>query len=264
LKNIIKEPLLHFLLLGGLLYYFYTLNAVDEISPINKKEVISLSKEKIKHLIKKFEKEYDVRVTKNIVSLLILKEQEKDVLLKEAYKLQLYKDDKKIDDILLKKMDFIINAEANTKEPTEEILQKYYEQNLNDYSQREAMSFYIIEFHHLLKQKGEQFYTFIKNLKDFHTLKQLKNKTPQKLKETYGFYFTDKITKLKKNSWSQALPTKNGLAFVYISDYRVSQPYLFDEVEDRVYEDYKKEQRELNHKKSMQTFESVYKFRIEK
>jgi len=264
LKNIIKEPLFHFLLLGGLLYYFYTLNAVDDVSPINKKEEIYLSKEKVDLLSKEFEKEYEVNATKDIVSLLILKEQNRDVLLKEAYKLKLYKDDKKIDDILLKKMNFIINAAINSKEPSEKILREYYEKNIKDYSQKETMSFYIIEFHHLSKQKSAEFYTLIKPLKDFHTVKQVKSKTAQEHKDIYGTYFADKITKLKKGTWSKALPTKSGMAFIYISDYRVLQPYLFDEVEERVYEDYKKEQRVINYEKRMQAFESAYKFQIEK
>lgn len=264
MKNIIKEPLLHFLLLGGLLYYLYTLNAVKEVSPINKKENIYISKEKINLLTKKFEKNFEVNATTDIVSLLILQEQRKNMLLKEAYKLKLYRDDKKVDEILLKKINFIINAEAKTKEPTEKRLQEYYKKNINNYSKREMISFYIIQFHQLPKQKSEQFYMLIKNLKDFHTLKQVKMKTVPELKATYGSYFADKIIKLKKSSWSKAIPTKSGIAFIYICDYEVSQAYLFDDVEERVYEDYKNEQQDLNYEKSIHAFESAYKFQIEK
>jgi hypothetical protein len=48
-----------------------------------------------------------------------------------------------------------------------------------------------------------------------------------------------------------------------VTDKKVTQPYSFDEVEDRVYEDYMMQKRREQKQKSFQKIASQYKLEIE-
>ena len=81
---------------------------------------------------------------------------------------------------------------------------------------------------------------------------QAKLKAPKGQFNKFGNYFALKVFQLTKNKWHMDIPSKRGHHFIYIYDLNVSKPYMFDEVEDRVYQDY------LDNRKE-QMFNDAYK-----
>ncbi len=259
MKNIIKEPLLHFLVLGALLYIFYTLNATDtQPKDVMQKATITLNKNNIEQLQKEFTQTFHRSPSPQMMQLLIKNEIQKEILLHEAYKLKLYKEDKAIQKLLLQKMHFILNAATKPKEPSEEQLHNYYTKHIKEFSQRENISFYAINFTSLTKEAQKKFYTLVKETSNFHDFKYYKQRTPQEIRKEFGTYFLQKILQLPKQTLSHAIATKNGIAFVYITDYNTTTPYSFDAVQERVYKDYLQEKKHLLLQKLLATFKKSY------
>jgi len=261
-KNIIKEPLLHFLLLGAILYFFYTLNAVETTPNAVQKQQILITKEQIAQLEKEFIDEFGQTPCASVIELLIDQKATKEILLNEAYKLKLYKEDKEIQKLLLQKMHFILNAATEQKEPTQKELLRYYKEHIKDYSKRQSISFYFIHFPHLSQEQRQAFYKLAASLKDFKDFQQLKEQTQQEIKERFGSLFLTKITRLRKKVLSHAIPSKDGLEFVYITDYSITDPYSFEDVEDRVYQDYLQEQKNERYDKMLSNIKKSYDLKI--
>ena len=263
MKNIIKEPLVHFLVIGAVLYLFYTLNATDKPSSnaVQKQKII-ITQSKIRQLKKNFTQEFAQTPSKTITQLLIEQEATKEILLNEAYKLQLYKEDKEIQKLLLQKMHFILNAATKQKEPTQKELLTYYQKHLKDYSKRSAISFYDIHFAQLSKEQRKTFYKLAARLKDFQAFQQLKEQTQQEIQERFGSLFLTRMQRLPKEVLSHAIPSKDGLEFVYITDYRVTEPYPFEDVEDRVYQDYLQAQKKMLYDKMLSSIKKSYDIEI--
>lgn len=265
IRNFIKEPLVHFLLLGGLIYFFYSLNAVKQtISPQQQKQQISLDKSEINELKRNYEHKFHQTADKKMLSSLYKNAIKKKILLQEAYKLELYKNDKNIEKILLKKMHFIINAAASQTQPDETQLKDYYTKNIKDYAKRENISFCIIHFESLSNNAQKDFYQLLRQSNDFTACKQENNQTKKQLIQKYGNYFANKIFQAKKGAWLPAVHSKNGLEFVYISDYKTQTPYPFEEIEERVLRDYQTQYKSEKRKKVLQQMQSAYSINVDK
>jgi parvulin-like peptidyl-prolyl isomerase len=239
LKNIIKEPLLHFLLLGGALYIFYTFNTLyDTPSATQNSQKTTLCKEQIDQLQKSFTKEFGKKPSPQMTALLVQQEQTKELLLNEAYRRKLYKEDKRVQKLLLDKMHFLLNAAIQTKEPTENALREYYKKHIKEYSKRENISFYRLHFAKLTKKQREDFYNLAHTLQDFSDFQKISDMPVKNIQKSFGNYFLQQILQLQKGVLSHAIPSKEGYEFVYITDYNTSTPYSFDTVEERVRRDY--------------------------
>jgi hypothetical protein len=240
LKIVFKEPLVNFLFLGAVLYIYY--------ASVTKDENFSLVQDIV---ITKQQQQQIKSISTNDVTYnaLLLRKFYDDVLLQEAYSLELYKRDKKINDMLLKQMKFILQNSAKIKEPTEKELQSYYENNLKDYSKIKTLSFAHIYINNEDKKRAQELYELV-TISDINVsdAKYFGDKTEypniikdikiDKLQNDFGKYFTMKILKLKSSKWHKAIHSKNGLHIVYIYDKKVDFAYDFDEVQDRVYKDY--------------------------
>jgi parvulin-like peptidyl-prolyl isomerase len=253
IKTILKEPLLYFLLFGGCIYYLF-----DYSSGVDKtKDVITISKGEVEELRLDFSKKYSHMPSVEVLDILIDTLYQKKALLAEAYRLELPKDDKKIQDILLKKMLFIIQSKVNSLEPSEEELFGYYKKNIKDYSQKYSLSFFDIE----LEKMDKDDFLFLKKLPidKFDKKKIYKDITKEQLTKIFGNYFSTKVFHLKKGILHKAIDLKNRYHYVYVLDYKVGKPLAFDEVEQRVYQDYKDELLELGKDKVLQKILSEYR-----
>lgn len=246
MKNIIKkivfEPLFQFSVLGGIFFVYFSISEQKEITT-NTQNVIQISKKDIK----KFN--MNKRIVNFSLENLIQEEYYKRVLLNEAFILNLHTQDKMIVNKLLSKMQFIIDNKEGKFEPTEEELYKYYQNNIEDYSSREFISFYHIFFKTITIREKEKIYNFLEkiytpkekllSLGDNFSHKQFYNLINKKeLNTIFGKYFTHKIFTHKKGRWTKAIQSKEGIHFVYITTYATDSPYDFNNVIERVYQDY--------------------------
>jgi len=222
LLTFFQEPLVHFLILGAILYTFYETREV--VKP-------QVSQERVVNIVK------ELNETKEETAFRVYKE----ILLLEAYNLELEKQDSFISQRLVSQMEFILTAKEKFEEPSEEKLYEFYKKHIQDYSEVEALSFHYLRFSsfddaELLKYQTLLNAIHIKKIKNSHSLENLDLKTIQ---DRFGKYFTKKILEQSLEKWSSAIHAKDAVYLIYIDKKSVLSVLSFDSVEGRVYKDYK-------------------------
>ena len=239
-NKMLREPLVHFLFFGFLLYIYFDMTQKVEKIDVNVVRISLAEKEEIQ---KTYEKYWDENITTEQLELELDLRLYETVLLKEAYNLELEKQDSEIKKRLLKQMEFILKNAKSFEEPTEEELRAYYKKNRDDYSHLESLSF---EYLHFTYRDDEKLLQILKlldflDVRKIQTQQKVNSINLDEVKKKFGKYFAHKVENLKKFSWSEVINSKDGFCLVYITDKSVSYPYDFDEVQERVYNDYKKE-----------------------
>ena len=262
IRKIIYEPLFHFLLLGGFLYFYFD---VFSTTSSDTKTIISISQNNLQHT---------AFIEDGVPSSLRVKKEFQDkVLLHEAYKQGLYEEDKVVRGKILTKMKFIVENSEVLKEPTEEELLAYYKKNIDTYSKRKSISFSNIFFKNIDKKEEVIIYEFLQDedgsvVHDFSLIfpeklmKRYENISKEELELLFGKYFTLKIMGQKKGVFSKIIPSSYGSHFIYIDNYKVGESYSFDEVIDRVYRDYKDEKLAKKRKKYFLQLEDKYTLEV--
>ena len=272
LKTIFSEPLIHFLFLGFLLFLYYKVTAED--IPAQNKTVIEISQNEIIKIKTEYRNEYNKEIDKNHLQALIDKKYYEKLLLDEAYSLGLYNQDEVISQRLLKRMNSIMLNSSERVEPTEKMLLEYYKQNIDDYSEIKTLSFAHIFFSDRADKKVAQTLNLLKIAKikpekassfgeKFIHSNFIKNISFKSLKNEYGNYFASQVFKLKEGVWHQSILSKYGVHLIYITGKKIGKPYPFDEVQDRVYQDYLTEQSDTKKRASYKKIEAQYILKIE-
>ncbi|WP_304544945.1 peptidylprolyl isomerase [Sulfurimonas microaerophilic] len=241
-KKILYEPLLHFLVLGGLAYYYFDY-AKEKESSISKPTLVIANYE-----LKNLQNETQLQAPKLVLAYLTYQK----ILLEEAYSLGLYRDDPKIDEHLLKKMEYLFKNDIEFQEPSEEQLHQFYQAHLSDYSKVNSLNLYLLRVDQNTEKNVIQKLSTITDLRPF--AKKYEQLTPDAIKEKFGSYTALKISTLQEGFWSEVIDNK----LFYITNKQVSEPYSFEEVEGIVYEHYKKSFRVLNEQQAYAKIYSKY------
>ena len=180
---------------------------------------------------------------------LIQKKYYEKVLLNKAYSIELAQNDPVIAKRLLKQMEFVMTDKSVNSEPSETELRAYYKKHIEDYSKVSNLSFSSIYFANPQDEQVAQTYKLLiianvqahnaqyfgdKSLLGNHT----KNITFEKVRELYGPYFARKLFTSKEGLWHKAIHSKKGVYIIYITEKNVTKPESFDDVQDRVYNDF--------------------------
>ncbi len=273
IQKLKKEPLVHFFILGLILYIYYTQTQVQ--TNVQTKSVIDISKYEIKQIKSNYKNEWAKEITKAELQALITQKYYNKVLLDEAYLLNLHKQDEVISKRLLKKMHFVMLNSAKIIEPSEKQLYDYYKKNIIDYSAIKTLSFVHIfyppntdkkkidEIFKLLKQVPMDVDKAVDFSEKFKKQNILKNISLKETKKLFGSYFADKLFKLKMGVWHKPMHSKFGTHIVYIKEKNVTTPYPFDDVQGRVYEDFMEEFKTNIEKKAYKRVLSSYKLKVE-
>ena len=249
IKKTLKEPLIHFLLLGSLIYLFYI---YTQESTQNIQEEITLQSYEIQALKDKYKKKNTKDINNEELEAYSEHALYEKKLLNEAYKLNLYKQSKEISQILLKQMKFIRHNKSLFKEPTEEELLTYYKKNIQEYAQIDKLSFSHIYFLNT-KDKGiAKIYEIATTVGIdpnkagyFGNASSISNYlddvTQDEIQKSFGKYFAKQLFSLKSGVWHKAIHSKHGVHLVYVRDKVTGEPYPFDDVLQRVYQDFLQE-----------------------
>ncbi len=271
IKKITYEPLFHFLIIGAILYAYFSF-----ANESNKPQIpeIQVSKFEIQNIKREFKKDYNYDINPEQLKAFKAKKIYEKIVLKEAYALGLDKQDAEIENILLKQMNFIMINKSEIIEPSEEELLKYYKKNIVDYSKVETLSFSHVYFSNTKDTKIDETLHLLEvaNVRPekavyfgnmFKPSNNIVNASYKEVQEQYGKYFTRKLFNLKKDMWHKGIHSKYGLHLVYVSDKKVSDAEEFDEVQDRVYLDYMSEQLRDKFNSSYENLKSQYRITSE-
>lgn len=251
LRAIIREPYIHFLFVGLLLYLYY--QRIHPSSLSKKKESIVIEHSKIENINQTLSKQLGRELHPSELNLMIERLYFEKILLHEALDLKLEQKDREIQRKLITQMRQILTPVA--VEPSEEQLYHYYQKHRDDYGITHQISFAHIYF----KEKQQR------DIKSFVEMLNLKSIEPQnamqygdkfaqgnqisswrqsQVKQLFGKYFAKQIWRLQRQRWYGAIRSRYGYHIVFITQKQSQEFYSFDEVEDRVYSDYMQEQKD--------------------
>lgn len=138
LTRALREPLLHFLLLGGLLFVgFRLLNTEPPPAP----DTIIVTARDLAGLEQSFEAAWRRPPTEPERAALIDSHIRQEVLVREAQALGLHRDDAVIRQRLQQKMEFLLASSANALQPSDADLQAYLQDHADRYQQAGQVAF---------------------------------------------------------------------------------------------------------------------------
>jgi parvulin-like peptidyl-prolyl isomerase len=273
LKRIIKEPLLAFLVLGGLIFVVFQ-QVSDDASPDTAEIVIT--KGQIKALSIGFEKVWQRSPTETETKDLVQNHVREEILYREALAMGLDRGDGIIKRRLRQKMEFLSEDIANLIEPDDSELQSYLDKHRQDYRQPTRYSFRQIFFDAgkrgqaanddagaLLKTLSENG-TDITELGDRLMIRQsFENETESEIKNTMGSDFLNSLQQLPTGNWSGPIRSGFGLHLVYI-DQRIegSAPQL-DKVRNLILRDWALDKRKQINETFYETMRKRYEVKSE-
>ena len=221
IKRVLKDPLLHFLVLGGLVFvlYGYVNGGFDS-------QKISISKAEVEQLSYRFEKKNFRKPTSKEIDEMVESAVYKEVMSREAIKIGLEKNDHIIKRRLVQKMEFVSSDLSRLTKPTKEELQKYLQQNASTYQKPTKISFisiYLDPSKANIQSREESVKKQLKTV-DYKKLSEpfmlpikYNNVTYKELSRKFGKSFSQKVATLKIDTWSEPIKSGYGLHFVYIA-----------------------------------------------
>jgi hypothetical protein len=137
--RILREPLLHFILIGGAVFLAFGLRNAPPERPSAR--VIEVTPARVERLAGQFQAVWRRPPTEEEVRALVEDFVREEVYYREALSLGLDRDDTVIRQRLRQKMEFLADSGAGTLAPSEEDLRRYYAAHRDAYAKPEQVTF---------------------------------------------------------------------------------------------------------------------------
>ncbi len=267
-----REPLVHFLGIGALLFGVFAL-VNDEAGSVAANR-IEITAADVNRLTERWTKQWNRPPTETELKGLIKSHIREEVLYREGLALGLDQNDTIIRRRLAQKMEFLFEDLALQSEPTEEELKAYFDRNKDKYLLPARVSFSHIYFN--VDRHGEAAFGNAKQLlKKFQSHKpsllrasdqgdrfmleyDYAQKTQQEVGNVFGRQFAEKLFKTQKGIWQGPIESGYGIHLVRIHDRIESRLTEMEEVQDKVRLDFLHERRRKANKKIYEQLKARY------
>lgn len=246
LQRFLREPLLHFIAIGGLFFLIYT--AVNDVSE-NSIDTIIITPERIAQIATGFNGVWNRMPTAKELDNLIKEEVRSEVYYRDALALGLDKNDAVVRRRLRQKMEFLTDTGIYLQEPSTGELVTYFAANEQAYRSEPRLAFEQI---YLGESPPED--TVSQTLKtlmsqpaiDPSTLgqrtllpAQLKLSPPNAIDSVFGKGFYRQIAELAPGEWGGPVTSDYGIHLIRTLDGRPARLPPLEEVRDSVLKDWK-------------------------
>jgi len=248
----IKEPLLHFLLLGGILFFIYDIN---NDNTVNTKSIV-ISKAEIEHLKSLWTKTRQRVPTQSELQALIDHEIREKIMYQEALALGLDQGDSFVRRRLAQKMEFFSSDLADLANPSEEELLQYmsaHKEMFKSPGQINFMQVYIDPTKHKLQTYAQTLLETLRlkdnevdisTLTDSYMFKQAyAGESEYSLKKVFGETFVKELFALPVQTWQGPITSGYGEHLIYITSLTPSRQEPLSLVRDKVVMEYKAQKR---------------------
>lgn len=247
MKKILKEPLVHFLFLGFLIFGYYYLTNKDSNAEENS---IVIDNTEYDYLLSLWKKQWQRDPNEQEIKAFIDQYLRQEVFYKEALAMNLDHNDLIVKRRLSQKMEAVSNdLNAIIKSPTDDDLKTFYEKNKDLFILPPAYSFKQVLFlndEDNLESEMETTKTQLNNGQDIPKARQTKLSIPNSwnkseattIYKTFGDYFTSVLDSLPTNTWVGPIPSGFGQHLVYISKKEVSEIAKFETIKPYVEKEY--------------------------
>jgi hypothetical protein len=270
----LKEPLLHFLLLGAALFLLFRVVGGDREAP----KEITISEARVEALAENFARTWMRPPTAEELTGLVDDYVKEEIFYREAVIMGLDRDDTVIRRRLRQKLEFISDDVAAAAEPGEAELQAYLEKHAGKFVQPGRLSFEQIYFSG--EQRGEAARRDAEKLVaelssggatvDAEQLgdatllpPSMQAATPQDIANTFGDEFALQVDEAPVGQWSGPLQSSFGWHVVRVDERAPSTTPTLDEIRPIVLREWQVEARQKLGDEFYQALRSQYEVRVE-
>jgi hypothetical protein len=269
----LREPLLHFLLIGALLFGLYSLTPSSGPAVAPSKE-IRLSLGEIAQLTQLHQSQWRRPPTPQELARLVENKVQQEILYREALAMGLDRDDEIVKRRMAQKMQFLAEDVAAAREPTSAELKTWFESNSGKFAQPPRLSFRHLYFspdrrgararddaeQALAKLVGQPVDAKIAgSLADpFMFQEYYRDRAPEFLGKEMGPQFVLSVAKLTPGSWQGPIESGFGWHLVFVDTAIPGRVPSFEEIEPEVRTAWLGEQKALAWEKSYKQMRAKY------
>ena len=273
MKPLLREPLVHFLLLGALMFgvYAYMDRGRGGVDPSRQ---IQLSVDELAQLALLFQSQWRRDPTPDEFGRLVENKVQQEVLYREGLAMGLDKDDEIVKRRMAQKMQFLAEDVAASHEPTTAELKAWYENNRDKFAQPPRISFRHLYFSPdrrgrrarddaasaLAKLAGEREDSKLAaSLADpFMFQDYYRDRAPEYLGKELGPHFARAVAKLEAGSWQGPIESGFGWHLVFVDTLIPGRVPAFEEIEPDVKTAWLGEQKALAWEKAYKDMRARY------
>ncbi len=272
MKKLYKEPLIHFLTIGALIFVLFSLVNKGEIDVSGNKIVVTATE--IERLSNNWSKKWNRPPSETEWKGLVDSYIKEEVYYREALALGLDQNDTVLRRRLMQKMDFLSNDIAELNQPDEAALNKYFLDNQEKYELPARVSFTHIYFS--LDKRGAKAVEDAKSvLSGLNALRatdkgdsfmleyDFNQETPFEVERLFGRVFANQLFTLETNTWQGPIESGYGLHLVRISEKIDARMPALDYVIDKVHTDLMFAQRQKINNEIYERFKEQYEIVVE-
>lgn len=259
LKRVLREPLLHFALLGAMIF---GLNLWLNVPTAQTRPRIEITAAEIEHLRTLWQRTWQRPPTPEELRGLIDTRVREEILYREALAMGLDKEDTVVRRRLVQKLEFLSEDVATMVEPNEENLERYFLDHAEHYREPVRLSFAHVYFS--ADRHGQQTGALAKRALQLLTANggapaeggrglgdhlfaieyDYVDQGVPEVARTFGKDFADEIAQLPTSRWQGPVLSGFGLHLVYINDRVHGRMPALSDVRDAVLRDYEQARRE--------------------
>jgi hypothetical protein len=260
MQRLLKEPLLHFLVLGALLFAVYSW--LNRSLPDNKSAAgtVRITSNEIAWLKETWSRQWQREPTRDELRGLVTDFLKEELLSREARALGLDQNDTIVRRRLAQKLEFLVQDTSSLAEPTEEDLRRFYEANPERFQTNARISFTQVFFS---REKRADAATEAKaalsdlahgaNPADFGDRllvdSELVDADMQSVAGQFGREFADAVFALKPGAWNGPIESGYGLHLVRVSKIKPANRREFSEVKTQVVEYWRQQRQRSDNEK---------------
>jgi hypothetical protein len=257
ITKFLKEPLLHFLVIGASFYLINGLYGKAEMSEDDRRIVISAGE--VEWLQDSWKKRWSRPPTVEELDGIVQAYLRELVLSREAVAMGLDKDDTVIRRRLAQKLEFLSQDLVEFTDPSDEELAAYMNENIIDYEapavatmtqifydpdKRDDQALVEAERQKEILNAREFDPDYVNGLGDtFFLQKYYPERSQSEIARLFGGGFAESVADLPVGTWSGPILSGYGVHLVYIHDRRAAVPPTLDEAREKVLQDWKDEKR---------------------
>ena len=271
MKKLIREPLVHFILIGALLFAGHHLWS----KTVSKEDyTIYVTDAEIRRQAEIFASENQRTPTDEDIQALIFAHVEEQILMREAQRLGLEEDDTIIRRRLAQKMRFMVNEDTPPRLPGDDALKSWFEQNSDKFVQPEQRAFTHVYFspgeHENVETAARNALTKIndanwKQMGDpFIESNQLPLTDKANVTRRYGNNFAAKLFDLEDNrNWQGPISSAFGMHLVRIDQSIARQAPGFEDARADIALAWQEEKLRENNEQRLVDLLEKYKVEVE-
>ena len=272
-KRWLREPLLHFLLIGLLLFGIYAYTNRGRIGIESPRQIV-LSLDELRTMTAYFESQWHRPPTPQEFQAMVEDKIKEEVLYREGLAMGLDKDDTIVKRRMAQKMQFLAEDVAAAHEPSTAELKAWFEKNTDKFALPSRYSFRHIYFspdkrgtnahddaaQALAKIAGQpEDSPLIPSVADrFMFQDYYGDRTPSAIAKEFGPQFAVALEKIKPGSWQGPIESGYGWHLVFVDTVIPGRIPAFEEVESEVKTAWLGEQKAQAWQKAYQTMRAKY------